>query len=71
MGIKYEIIQYGISTVHSEGIGDSSLCAHDLSGDDVEGWEMAEQTNKKINCDKCIMLIEIAKSQKKRLLAAL
>lgn len=66
MGIKYEIIQNGESTVHSEGFNDSALCGHDLAGDDNEGWELAEETTKKINCEYCIWLIEIAKSQKKR-----
>lgn len=68
MADHYKVTDHdGTTIIHCDGPiqpGDVALCGQDLCGDSHLGWEMAEETNKKINCKHCIRIIKMCKEVK-------
>lgn len=68
---KYAVKHYGGNyanqiLIHYDGPfqpADLALCGADLMGDGDErgGWESGIETNKKVNCQACLMIIEAVK----------
>lgn len=56
----------GKSIVHVGSVlsGDSSLCGHDLAGDETMGWSMGEPTKDKVTCEDCIRVVDYARKIK-------
>lgn len=42
--------------------GEYSLCGHDLCGDDFGGWKEGELTDKKVNCEDCLAIVQYCKT---------
>lgn len=67
--VKKYIIKYnnGNDVVHWDGPfqpGDMSLCGSDLMGDSaegLEGWLEGIVTNKKVNCEHCLRIVNHVK----------